>query len=154
MQWSEPYAPRPIRPLGTERLGDSRVKLYGIAYGRERPRGELVEAARAVAAERLPEPAVTGTRYGVGFVGAHDGRGGNFVFVDWWEQENELHHHVWFSTSVSPGVLRPATDDEPDRMRLGPRGPSVTSATRGSDTSSPTRAGPISTPTWRTGSTS
>ena len=37
------------------------------------------------------------------------GRGGNFVFVDWWEQENELHHDAFFSTSTDGGSLRAAT---------------------------------------------
>jgi hypothetical protein len=31
----------------------------------------------------------------------------------WWEQENELHHQVFFSTSADPGALRPATPADP-----------------------------------------
>jgi hypothetical protein len=61
----------------------------------------------------LPSLAVTPTRYGVGFLGIHDGRGGNFVFADWWEQENELHHHVFFSTSDEPAELRRWAPDDP-----------------------------------------
>jgi hypothetical protein len=57
----------------------------------------LIEAAKRIARERLPQPAVGVGRYGVGFVGVHDGRGANFVFVDWWADENELHHHVYTS---------------------------------------------------------
>ena len=41
------------------------------------------------------------------------GRGGNFVFVDWWEQENELHHDAFFSTSTDGGSLRAATAADP-----------------------------------------
>ncbi len=82
-------------------------------YRREAARRELLEAAEAEAERILPTPAVTATRYGVGFLGVHDGRGGNFVFVDWWEHENELHHHVFFSMSADPGALRPATAADP-----------------------------------------
>lgn len=42
----------------------------------------------------------------MGFLGVHDGRGGNFVFLDWWAQENELHHEVYFSATQRPGELR------------------------------------------------
>ena len=35
------------------------------------------------------------------------------MFVDWWENENELHHRVFFSTSDAPARLRPATPDDP-----------------------------------------
>jgi hypothetical protein len=76
-----------------------RLKVYGIAYRAERPRAGLVETAKRIALERLPQPAVNGSRHGVGFVGVHDGRGANFVFVDWWADENELHHHVYTSAS-------------------------------------------------------
>ncbi len=38
---------------------------------------------------------------------------GNFVFLDWWEHENELHHHVFFSPGDRPKELRPATSDDP-----------------------------------------
>jgi hypothetical protein len=104
---SEPYATRPDRCMDILSCDAWRVKLYGIAYQGERPVQALVDAAVAVARQRLPRPAVVGDRYGVGFVCVHDGRGGNFVFVDWWEAENELHHHTWYSTKDAPQELRP-----------------------------------------------
>lgn len=110
---SERYAPRPVSALGTWQCGDWRMKKYAIAYARETARPELVGAAEATAADVLPTPAVTATRYGVGFLGIHDGRGGNFVFIDWSEQENELHHHVFFSTAAEPGSLRAASAGDP-----------------------------------------
>jgi prepilin-type processing-associated H-X9-DG protein len=48
----------------------------------------------------------------VGFVGAHDGRTANFVFVDWWAGEDELHHHTWLSSNEEPGRLRPTGPDD------------------------------------------
>jgi hypothetical protein len=110
---AEPYAARPVAALGMWRCGQWRIKKYTIAYARAAARPELVAAAEAAAVGVLPAPAVTPSRYGVGFLGVHDGRGGNLVFVDWWEQENELHHHVFFSTSDDPGSLRTATPSDP-----------------------------------------
>jgi hypothetical protein len=95
----EPYRPRPIRFLEEWRDAGWRLKVYGIAYKGERPRAQLVETAKRIARERVPQPAVTETRYGIGFVGVHDGRNANFIFVDWWADENELHHHVYTSAT-------------------------------------------------------
>jgi hypothetical protein len=108
-----PYAPRPIEPLGIWEHRGWRIKRYSIAYDRPHARPELVAAAEEAAAAILPQPATTATRYGVGFLGVHDGRGGNFVVVDWWEDENELHHHVLFSPRDDPEALRPETSADP-----------------------------------------
>ena len=43
--------------------------------------------------------------YSVGFLGIHEGRTANFVFVDWWAEENELHHHVYVSSMAAPAEL-------------------------------------------------
>lgn len=112
VELGEPYAARPVSSLGLWRCGGWRIKRYGIAYGRAAVRAELVDAAEAAAGRALPRPAVTPTRYGVGFLGVHDGRGENFVYVDWWERENELHHHLFISPADDPGELRAATTDD------------------------------------------
>ncbi|MEW6524603.1 MAG: isochorismatase [Bacillota bacterium] len=93
---SELYRPRPIRFLELWQPEDWSLKVYGIFYQRPLPRPELVRAAKAVASRRLPR-AKCPRVYGVGFRGVHDGRGAAFVFVDWWERENELRHHVYVS---------------------------------------------------------
>lgn len=108
IELAEPYIPRPVAALGTWRHGDWRLKEYTIAYRRDAARPELIKAAEAQAARILPTPAITPTRYGVGFLGIYDGRGGNLVFVDWWENENDLHHHVFLSSETDPGALREA----------------------------------------------
>jgi hypothetical protein len=112
IQLAEPYAPRPIRCVDILDVDGWRMKLYGIAYRAERPAQALVDAAAALAQEFVPRPAVAADRYGVGFVCAHDGRGGNFVFVDWWAGENELHHNTWRSTKEEPEALRPTAPDD------------------------------------------
>jgi hypothetical protein len=112
MSLAEPYATRSVRCLDLLTFDGWRLKLYGIAYRGERPVQSLVDAAVAAAQERLPRPAVTNDRYGVGFVGAHDGRGANFVFVDWWADEDELHHYAWLSSNEEPGRLRATGPDD------------------------------------------
>ena len=109
---AEPYVRRSVRSLDLLTVNDWRLKVYGITYRGERPIQELVAAAVAAAQQRLPHPAVTSDRYGVGFVGAHDGRGANFVFVDWWENEDELHHHAWLSSKQEPARLRVTGPDD------------------------------------------
>ncbi len=94
----ELYEPRPIRFLEEWEFDGWRLKVYGISYRRARPRAELVETARKLARVSLP-PANEGGNYGVGYVGVHDGRGANFIFVDWWADENELHHRVYAAPS-------------------------------------------------------
>lgn len=110
---AERYRPRAVRPRGVRTFGDWALKLYGIAYQGDEPGPELVEAALAAAESGLPESALSDDRYGLGFLGIHEGRDTNFVFVSWWENENELQHRVFYSTSERPDQLRPATPEEP-----------------------------------------
>ncbi len=97
---SEPYQPRPTRFLGLWQLENWRMKAYGISYGDTVLSAELVQRARDIAVARLAESAEQTAHYGVGFVGIHQGKTSNFVFVDWWASENELHHHVYVSPSA------------------------------------------------------
>ncbi len=105
----EPYATRPIRFLELWQESGWRLKVYGIAYGRPAPRPELLDAAKALARSRLRESAEGKPHYGVGFVGIHDGRGAIFIFVDFWSDENELHHHVYVAPSDQPERLEYVT---------------------------------------------
>ncbi len=105
MQLKETYSPRPIRFLESWEERGWRIKVYGIAYEAPLPRPQLVEAAKNVVRERLAQVPITQSTYGVGFLGVHDGRGVNFVFLDWWAEENELYHHVYVSPKDSPSAL-------------------------------------------------
>lgn len=100
------YEPRPVTFLELWRHKGWRMKLYGIAWQRPRPEAAFVERAREIATGVLPD--VSG-RYGVGFIGVHQGKTGNFIFVDWWAQENELHHHVFISLPDAPMEFRDQT---------------------------------------------
>ena len=99
------YRKRSVRFMGLLRADDWRLKEYGISYRGERPAPLLVQAARDVAKQRLGLSGGLSNHYGVGFVGVHEGKTGNFVFVDWWADQNELHHHVYVSPLDSPADL-------------------------------------------------
>lgn len=102
-----PYEPRPIRFLELWQPADWRLKLYGIAYRKERQNAELVAAAKRVFEPLLATAAEP--NYRVGFVGVHEGRTADFVFLDFWADENELHHHVFVSPVGQPDALRCVT---------------------------------------------
>ncbi len=97
-----PYEPRPIRFLELWRIEGWRLKLYGIASGRPQPRSELVAAAQRIATRQLRSVPADLAHYHLGFLGVHDGRTANFVFLDFWANENELHHHVFVSPTARP----------------------------------------------------
>lgn len=97
-----PYAPRPIRFLELWQVEGWRLKLYGIASVRPSPRPELVRAAKQVGLCHLRSLPAGLSHYHVGFLGVHDGRTANFVFLDFWADENELHHHVYVSPTAQP----------------------------------------------------
>jgi hypothetical protein len=102
----EAYEARAFRFIELLTIGDWRMKLYGIAWRRELPRAQLLEAAKRIAAEELHNAAPN--NYKVGFIGAHDGRNACFVFIDYWGNENELFHRVFLSRSGDPDALAPA----------------------------------------------
>lgn len=102
MTLPDPYAARTIRFLELWEDSGWRVKVYGIAYVEGAPSPALVETARGLARGCLPSPAMGAGRYGVGFMGVHEGRDGNLVFVDWWADGNELHHHVYTAPDRAP----------------------------------------------------
>lgn len=107
-----PYQPRPIRYQGIWQHDGWRLKVYSASQDQPLAREQLVDAIKQRAVETLPRPATTPNRYGVGFLCAHDGRGGCFAFVDWWADENELHHHIFTGPKDAPHEIAPVGDDE------------------------------------------
>lgn len=106
-----PYEPRPIRYEGIWEQAGWRLKVYRAATARDAARDDLVDAIKDRAATLLPQPAVTDARYGVGFLCAHDANGGCFAFVDWWADENELHHRIFSAPKERPDRLEPVGPD-------------------------------------------
>ncbi|MBO8164973.1 MAG: isochorismatase [Brevibacillus sp.] len=107
----ENYKKRSVRFLGLFEHNGWKIKVYGISYDSEKPRDSLVEAAKKAAVGKLPQ--ITEDIYGIGFLGVHDGRGANLVFLDWWGYENELFHHTFLSSKEHPENLEENTPDGP-----------------------------------------
>lgn len=100
-----PYAEREIH---FRELWDSegvKLKVYTISHEASSVAMDLLEGAKCVAAEELRERPTRHSHYGVGFLGIHDGRGENQVFLDMWINENELLHRCWVSPKNAPGEL-------------------------------------------------
>lgn len=105
MKLSAQYSPRPIRFLDLWEMDGWKLKAYTISYGAKRVAAELISAAHGITRERLQASGEATAHYGVGFVGIHQGKTGDFIFVDWWAEENELHHHVYVSPCAQPEAL-------------------------------------------------
>jgi hypothetical protein len=106
----EAYGARPVRPLGVWTTGSWRWKAYHIGLPGVAPDPALERAARERAAA-IAAGSCRHATYGVGFVGIHQGRGYNQVFVDRWANHNELLHDTFVSDPAAPGELVPAPDD-------------------------------------------
>lgn len=105
------YEPRPVRFLDLWEIDVWRLKTYGISYKQSTPRAELIAAAKSTASTFLREHPTQLPHYGVGFLGIHDGRGENQVFLDFWVNENELVHRYWVSRPDTPEELHDAPED-------------------------------------------
>lgn len=101
------YEPRSICFLDLWETDGWRLKVYGISHDRESPRKDLVQAAKAAAGRFLRDDRTSHDIYGVGFLGVHEGRTGNQVFIDRWANENELLHEIFVSPTDDPTRLTP-----------------------------------------------
>ena len=104
------FRPRPVRFLELLEFGEWRLKLYGLTAEHTRLLPELVQEAKKLARLVLPADGVAADAYGVGFVGVHCGIDANLIFIDWWANENELHHHVFTSSLDKPLDMTRAPD--------------------------------------------
>ena len=93
----EPFAPRHIAFHGLRTPGDWRLKLYSVQYGPGSIDWAGFAAGLSLAEAELPQPAVTASRPGVGFLIAHQGRTGDYAVLGWWDNENELPLRVFVS---------------------------------------------------------
>ena len=101
------YTPRPVRFLRMERVGDWRMKIYGIAMPGQAPRRDLVEESVWKATEVLPKDPRAEGREGVGFVTVHDGSTCAFSMIYWWHGVNELHQRLYVSPLDDPKAMTP-----------------------------------------------
>ena len=99
------YHPRLGTFVADERLGDWRLKLYGLAAPEKGVRPELIERTRAIAAECLPP--VDEDHHGAAFAIAHDARF-PIALIYWWQDVNELHARIFAGAEIDQ--LEPAPE--------------------------------------------
>ncbi|MEE9298281.1 MAG: isochorismatase [Acidimicrobiia bacterium] len=99
------YRPRSIRPLEVWKHAGWTLKVYGIAEAGEYPRSEAITAAKRAAVQALPRSALTEHHYGIGFLGVHDAASGCYTFIDWWADDNELHHRLFVAPASKPDAF-------------------------------------------------
>lgn len=86
----QPYAPRPIQPLGVMAHGGWQVKRYAIVFGDGPHDPARFQPARELAFRELPDAAVAPGRPGAAILIEHQGRGVDYLVLAWWDHENEL----------------------------------------------------------------
>jgi hypothetical protein len=107
MFFSDPaYQPRSARFLELWEWQGWRVKVNGLAAHADSPSVELVQAAKRIAEQRLPLPAVADDRYGAAYLVVHEGRDADFVLVDWWTSGGVVQHHVYGALKGPDGQLQ------------------------------------------------
>lgn len=112
---NSPYKTRPVRFLGLAEHGGWRIKVYGIRYSEtqlaENVDPHIVELAQQAMLAQLPQPAVTDSRYGVGFLIIHQGQHRNWLLLDWWFDQEILKQLLFSSPLDAPDQISPAEND-------------------------------------------
>jgi hypothetical protein len=102
-----PYEPRHVRFRKRLTVAGWTLKLYGVSVREEAISDDLAASAVDVAATVLPQPPLTGGRYGVGFVIAHESVSTSYVLVCWWDERNEVHQRIFSAPASHPSELAP-----------------------------------------------
>jgi hypothetical protein len=110
----EPYEQRSVEFLKHVSSGDWRIKVYGISVKSESLSRELISEGMKAVLPHLPQPALTEQRYGVGFLIIHQGTMRNWFLLNWWENEDIMHHRLFSSLLNTPNSIT----SEPDRSLL------------------------------------
>ncbi len=112
MKPQETYQARQIKCLGLYKEQGWQLKLYSILHPDKQQNDRLIEAAKKVALEFCPQPALTPRHYGVGFISVHQGKSYDFVTVAYWAYDSELRYQAYMRPSSSSEWLEPVTSNE------------------------------------------
>ena len=115
IQLRSPYKTRPVRFLHVAEHAGWRIKVYGIRYSSDpaiiQVDEPIVELAQQAMLAQLPQPAVTDSRYGVGFMIIHQGQDRNWLLLDWWYDQEILKQLLFSSPVHAPDQVTPAESD-------------------------------------------
>lgn len=98
------YMSRAIKFKGVKAVNDWKIKVYSIIYD-ENSFSEALENESIHLLHRVLTD-INSDTYGLGFLIVHHGKDSNFVLFDWWCNENELQHLVYYSSKINPGILK------------------------------------------------
>jgi hypothetical protein len=111
-----PFQARPIQPRGVVPVGEWYLKRYTIVLNPRDGAGDAewpdFAAGRALVHGALPQPAVTNSRPGVGFMVEHRGQGADYIVLGWWDRVNELPVRVAVREHQPGSAWRPAVGAE------------------------------------------
>jgi len=114
MQNFEPYVRRPLAFLGQHNAEDWRIKAYAVSAKLLPLPEDMVSEGIKYVMQFLPQPALTKSRYGVGFLIIHQGTMRNWYLLDWWEDGDIIHHQLFSSPLDNPGSITA----EPDKSLI------------------------------------
>jgi hypothetical protein len=106
IQLDHPYQTRAARFLELWEWQGWRIKVYGLATQSEYPAEALVQAAKEIAQQRLPQPAISDHHYGLAYMIVHEGETGDYVIVDWWFDQDIVQHHLYGAPKGHNGALQ------------------------------------------------
>ncbi|MBV1911145.1 MAG: hypothetical protein KUG78_17750 [Kangiellaceae bacterium] len=104
------FETRPVSFITVANRCDWRIKVYGISAKQLPLPNSLVTLGIERLLPRLPQPAINGQRYGVGFLIIHQGTLRNWFILDWWEQEDIMHHRLFSSPVDDPTNITAVPD--------------------------------------------
>ena len=110
----EPYVERSLDFIGQHDAEGWRIKVYAISATSLPLPEEIVSQGIKTVMKFLPQPALTEWRYGVGFLTIHHGTMRNWFLLDWWENEDIIHHLLFSSPLDKPGSITA----EPDKSLI------------------------------------
>ena len=112
---NSPYKTRPVRYLHLAEHEGWRIKVYGIRYSEDGSVYEvdrhIAELAQRAMLSQLPLPAITDSRYGIGFLIIHQGQHRNWLLLDWWYDQEILKQLLFSSPIDQPDHITPAESD-------------------------------------------
>ena len=114
MHTFEPYDTRQLQFIAQVDSEGWSIKVYGISAKSLPLPEELVSGGTKTVLSHLPKPALTEHRYGVGFLIIHQGTMRNWILLDWWENEDIMHHLLFSSPLDNPSAIAA----EPDKSLI------------------------------------
>lgn len=101
----KPYSKRAVTFVKQVNVNGWRIKVYTLSAKQTALSEEIISNGVSSVLSALPQPSLSEDRYGVGFLIIHQGLMRNWFLLDWWEQEDILHHKLFSSNLNAPASI-------------------------------------------------